>query len=42
MIPTGTSEPFEAGTRSLGDSVWDDGFSGLVPPRALPAHRPRA
>ena len=33
MIPTGTSDPFEAGTRPLGDSDWDDGFSGLVPPQ---------
>ena len=33
MIPTGTSDPFEPGTRSLGDSDWDDGFSGLVPPQ---------
>ncbi len=35
MIPTGTSDPFEAGTRSLGDSDWDDGFSGLVPPQSF-------
>ena len=33
MIPTGASEPFEPGTRSLGHSDWDDGFSGLVPPQ---------
>jgi aldose 1-epimerase len=32
MIPTGTSEPFEPGTRSLGENSWDDGFSGLVSP----------
>ena len=42
MIPTGESEPFEPGTRSLGDTVWDDGFAELVPPAALPAQRPRA
>jgi aldose 1-epimerase len=33
MIPTGASEPFSPGTRSLGDSSWDDGFSGLVSPQ---------
>ena len=32
MIPTGESEPFEAGTRALGDTAWDDAFTGLVPP----------
>ena len=30
--PHGESEPFEPGTRSLGDTVWDDGFAGLVRP----------
>ncbi len=34
MIPTGESVSFEPGTRSLGDTVWDDGFADLVPPGA--------
>ncbi len=32
MIPTGESVSFEPGTRSLGDTEWDDGFADLVPP----------
>jgi galactose mutarotase-like enzyme len=32
MIPTGETEPFDAGTRSLGDTTWDDGFRDLLSP----------
>jgi galactose mutarotase-like enzyme len=32
MIPTGETEPFEPGTRSLGDTTWDDGFRDLLTP----------
>ena len=32
MIPTGESAPFEPGTRPLGDTEWDDGFAGVIPP----------
>jgi aldose 1-epimerase len=34
MIPTGETEPFEPGTRSLAETTWDDGFRDLLtPPR---------
>ena len=32
LIPTGATEPCEAGTRELGETAWDDGFSELVEP----------
>jgi galactose mutarotase-like enzyme len=32
MIPTGETEPFEPGARSLGDTTWDDGFRDLLTP----------
>ncbi len=32
MIPTGASEPFERRRFVLGDSVWDDAFTGLTAP----------
>ncbi len=32
MIPTGETEPFDAGTRALGDTTWDDGFRDLLTP----------
>jgi aldose 1-epimerase len=32
MIPTGETEPFEPGTRPLGDTTWDDGFRDLLTP----------
>ncbi len=36
MIPTGETEPCEPGTRELGDTAWDDGFSELAdPPRFI-------
>jgi galactose mutarotase-like enzyme len=31
MIPTGETEPFKPGRRSLGASTWDDGFCDLPP-----------
>jgi aldose 1-epimerase len=34
MIPTGASQPFDAGPRGLGETEWDDGFEDLTsPPR---------
>jgi len=32
LIPTGATEPCEAGMRQLGETAWDDGFSELVEP----------